>query len=96
MAGVATESNVEFLLVSSGNKISYSWILDSGYILYMCANRDWFYTYEKKNEAEVFMGNDDACKVIGIGMVKVKMYGDIVLTFGNMRHVPTLKKTSFL
>ena len=57
----------------------------------MCENRDWFDTYEKKNEAEVFMGNDDACKVIGIGMVKVKMYDNIICTFNNVRHLPTLK-----
>ena len=38
------------------------------------------------------MGNDTACKVVGIDMVKVKMYGRIILTFSNMRHVPTLKK----
>jgi len=38
------------------------------------------------------MGNDDACKVAGIGMVKVKMYDGINCTFSNMRHVPSLKK----
>jgi len=38
------------------------------------------------------MGNDDACKVVGIGMVKVKMYDGSIRTFGNVRHVPSPKK----
>ena len=58
----------------------------------MCANRDWFNTYEKKNEGEVLMGNDAACKIVGIGTLKVKMYNDIIRTFSNVRHVLSLKK----
>ena len=58
----------------------------------MCANRDWFDTYEKKDGGEVLMGNNVACKVIGFGTVKVKMYDDIIRTFGNVRHVSALKK----
>ena len=48
----------------------------------MCANRDWFDIYEKKNGGEVLMGNNAACKVVGISMVKLKMY-DIIRTFSN-------------
>ena len=56
----------------------------------MCENRNWFDTYEKKNEAEVLMGNDDTCKVIDT--MKIKMYNNIIRTFSNMQHVPSLKK----
>ena len=38
------------------------------------------------------MGNNAACKVIGFGKVKIKMYDDIIRSFGNVRHVPSLKK----
>ena len=38
------------------------------------------------------MGNNDACKVIVFGVVKVNMYDDIIRTFGNVQHVPALKK----
>jgi len=38
------------------------------------------------------MRNDDACKVVGIGTVNVKMYEGIILTFGNVQHVLSLKK----
>ena len=38
------------------------------------------------------MRNDAACKVVGISTMKVKMYDDIIRIFGNVRHVPSLKK----
>jgi len=53
---------------------------------------DWFDTYEKMDGGEVLMGNNVACKVVGFGTVKVKMYNDIIRTFGNVRHVPARKK----
>ena len=37
------------------------------------------------------MGNNVACKVIGFGMVKVKIYDAIICTFGNVQHVTALK-----
>ena len=49
----------------------------------MSTNKDQFNTYEKKNGDEVFTGNNAACKVVGIGREKVKMYDDIIRTFGN-------------
>jgi len=72
-AGVAMENKAELFSISSGKLISNSWILDSGCTFNMCANRDWFDTYEKKDGGEVLMGNNVACKVIGFGVVKVKM-----------------------
>lgn len=50
----------------------------------MCANRDWFDTYLRKDRGGVFMENVVVCKVIGINMVRVKMYDRIRLTFGSM------------
>ena len=91
-AGVATENKPELLLVSSGKLISDLWVLDSGCSFHMCANRDWFDTYERKDGGQVLMGNNAACKVIGVGTVKVKMHDGIIRTFGNVRHVPDLKK----
>ena len=35
-------------------------------------------------EVEVLMGNDAACKLVGIGTMKVKMYDGIIHTFGNV------------
>jgi len=57
MTRVATENNTKLLSVSSCNKISDSWILDPGCTFHVCANKDWFDTYEKKNGGEVLKYN---------------------------------------
>ena len=38
------------------------------------------------------MRNDVVCKIVRTGTVKVKMYDDIIYTFSNVWHVPSLKK----
>ncbi|KAK3008654.1 hypothetical protein RJ639_014857 [Escallonia herrerae] len=38
------------------------------------------------------MGNDDVCKVMGIGTIKIKMFDGIVRTLADVRCIPNLKK----
>jgi Mg2+/Co2+ transporter CorC len=38
------------------------------------------------------MGNDMACKIVGIGTIKIKMHDGIVRTLTEVRHVSELKK----
>ena len=52
IAEFATENKAELFSISSGKPISDSWILDFNCTFHMCANRDWFGTYEKKDGGE--------------------------------------------
>ncbi|KAK3037671.1 hypothetical protein RJ639_030615 [Escallonia herrerae] len=38
------------------------------------------------------MGNDAVCKVMGICIIKIKMFDGIVRTLGDVRYIPDLKK----
>ena len=38
------------------------------------------------------MDNDVTCKVVDIGIVKIKMWDGVTLTLRDVRHVPALKK----
>lgn len=58
----------------------------------ICPNRDWFDTYEPCDGASVLMGNEAACKTIGMRMIKIRMVDGVVRTLGGVRHVPPLKK----
>nr|KYP38714.1 Retrovirus-related Pol polyprotein from transposon TNT 1-94 [Cajanus cajan] len=58
----------------------------------MCPIRSWFLTYEKKSGGDVFMGNDMACKTIGIRTIQIKMHDGVIRTLTEVRHVPDLKK----
>ena len=45
------------------------WILDSGCTFHMCPHRDWFTMFEQTSSGLVYMGNNNTCKVEGIGTV---------------------------
>ena len=47
-----------------------------------------FCTYKSYNRAIILMGNDVACKTIGIDTIKLKMFDWKVLTLTNMSHIP--------
>ena len=49
-------------------------------------------TYQPINDGNVLIGNNMPCKIIGIGLIKIRMHDDIVRTLSNVLHVPDLKK----
>ena len=67
---------------------SDEWILDSGCSYHMSPNRNWFSTYQLIDCGKILMGNDVACKVIGIDIIQIKMHGAIIRTLIDVRHVP--------
>ena len=79
-------------VIENGIRPKDEWILDSGCSYHMYPNRDWFTTYREINGGSVLIGNNVACKTVGIGIVKAKMYDGIVRTLAKVRHVPDLKK----
>ena len=68
-----------------------AWVLDSACSYHMTLRRDWFTTY-RSISGEVLMGNNMTCKVLGIGIVRIKMYDCIVRILSNVCHVPNLRK----
>ena len=88
-----SDSNGDMLSVSSNaNWLIDSWILDLACSSHMTPYRDWFNTYKSVNCGYVLMGNDAACKVVGIGTINIKMFVNVVRTLGEVRHVPEVKR----
>ena len=58
----------------------------------MTPNRDWLHTYEPISEDSMFMGNDHALEITGIGTIKLKMYDGSICTISRVQHVKGLKK----
>ncbi|PKI76612.1 hypothetical protein CRG98_002921 [Punica granatum] len=40
----------------------------------------------------VFMGNNAACKTVGIGTIQIRMHDGVIKTLSNVKHMPDLKK----
>jgi hypothetical protein len=96
VAGVIKEnskgSDLVFTISTSNDRSNDKWVLDTACKFHMSHKRDWFTTYDSVNGGSVLMGNNVACKIIGIGTIKIRMHDGIVRTLTNVRHIPDLKK----
>ncbi|KAK2976143.1 hypothetical protein RJ640_012353 [Escallonia rubra] len=72
------------------------WILDTGCSYHMCPNMDWFATYRSFDGGKVLMGNDVACKVVGICSIQIRMHdgGVIRIMKGALVVMKGLKQNS--
>ncbi|KAH9789507.1 Integrase catalytic domain-containing protein [Citrus sinensis] len=83
----------EATIISEGRKrLSDVCLIDSGAIWHMTSRREWFHTYEPISGGSVYMGNDHALEIAGIGTIKIKMFDGTIHTIGEVRHVNGLKK----
>lgn len=64
------------------------WLMDSRATWHMTPQREWFHL----SGGSVFMGDDHALEIAGIGTIKLKMYDGIVRSIQEVRHVKGLKK----
>ncbi|KAE8673094.1 hypothetical protein F3Y22_tig00111812pilonHSYRG00176 [Hibiscus syriacus] len=80
------------LVASSTTFHSDEWILDSGYTYHMSPNREWFSDLVELNAGVVYMGNDNACKTVGIGSIRLKNQDGSTRVLTDVRYVPSLKK----
>ena len=58
----------------------------------MTSRREWFHTYEPISGGSVYMRDDHALEIAGTGTIKIKIFGGIIRTIGEVRHVNGLKK----
>lgn len=59
---------------------------------YLCPNKDWFTIYEGVLRAAMIMRNDTSCKIVGVGIVRIRMFDGTIRTLTDVRHVPKLKQ----
>ena len=79
-------------LVVSSLETEDSWVIDSGFSYHMCPRIEYFEILKMVQGGIVRLGDNKACKVHGIGIVKFKMFDDHELLIHNMRYVPELKQ----
>lgn len=56
----------------------------------MTPNKSWFIAYKKLEGGNIYMGNDQACKIIGIRDVSLKLISGIERILTDVRHIHTL------
>ena len=58
----------------------------------MCPRIEYFETLKMVHGGVVRLGDNKACKVHGIGMVRLKMFDDRERLIHNVRYIPELKR----
>ncbi|KAK8934286.1 hypothetical protein KSP39_PZI015019 [Platanthera zijinensis] len=81
-------STVDQCLISDES----SWILDSGATYHICPFREWFSSYKTLDGGVVTVGNNQACRTVGVGSIFIKMHDDTVREVTEVRHVPEIRK----
>ena len=80
------------VLIVTNDQNRGKWVLDSGCSFHMCPNKNLFIIYEVYNGGLVVMGNDAMCKVVGRGIIRLRMFDGMTRELVDVRHVPDLKR----
>ncbi|KAH9670574.1 hypothetical protein KPL70_017033 [Citrus sinensis] len=92
----ASSQQAEALSVTRGRSIergsSGSHNHDSGTTWHVTSRREWFHTYAPISGGSIYMGNDHALGIAGIGTIKIKIFDGTIRTIGEVRQVNGLKK----
>ncbi len=89
-ANCVSEEADDCLIYAFESKME-SWVLDSGASFHATSHMDLFENYISRNFSKVYLGDDQACDIIGKGDVKIQLNGSI-WKLDNVRHVPDLRK----
>lgn len=71
---------------------SNEWIMDSTSTCHICPSRELFYHLEEFEGGSIYMGNDQTCKILGIGKIKLKLHDGTVRLLTGVQYIPDFKK----
>ncbi|KAH9761191.1 hypothetical protein KPL70_000407 [Citrus sinensis] len=71
---------------------SSEWILDTGATYHLCPIKEWFTDFRNLKSGAVMMGNNQHCRTMGIGTIRLKMFDGMVRELKEVRFVPEIKK----
>ena len=58
----------------------------------MCPNKGWFSSFKELDGGIVFMGNDNACKTMGISTIQLNNHDGSIQVLTGVPYVPSFKK----
>ncbi|KAH9782721.1 Integrase catalytic domain-containing protein [Citrus sinensis] len=71
---------------------SREWILDTGATYHLCPTKEWFMDFLNLESGAVVMGNDQRCRTMGIGIIRLKMFDKMIRELKEVKFLPALKK----
>jgi hypothetical protein len=85
-----TNSGMTHHVLSIYSNLQYQeeWKLDSGASHHMFSHRNWLISYQSVDEGVVFMGNGIPCKIVGVDIIRIRMFNGIVRELTDVRYLP--------
>ena len=80
----------EILNVMEGDDRS-SWIVDLGCSFHVCPVKEW-YQELAEGEGSVLLGNNEVCKIRGVGSVSLKLDDGSIKVLTGVRYIPEVKR----
>ena len=68
-----------------------NWLIDSGCSFHVCLRRELFSNFKELDHHIVRLGNGYACRVHGIGTIKLKLSNGVVKELVDVRYIPNFK-----
>ena len=92
--GNISDTSIYSLSISPTDSYSEEseWMLDNGATYHVCPRRKWFSSFEKLDSGVVYMADNRACQILGIGRIHIKMFDGIIRELNDVIYVPSLRK----
>lgn len=68
------------------------WILDFGCSFHMCPHKEWFMELDLQDQGSVILGNNEACRIKGVGKLKLRLHDKSIKILTGLRYIPNLKR----
>ena len=73
---------------------SSEWILDTGATYHLCPIKEWFMDFRNLESGAVVIGNNQPCRTMGIGIIRLKMFDGMVRELKEVRFFSSFKEKS--
>ena len=79
------------MILALDNTSDY-WVVDSGDSLHATPHRKFFHDYVQGDFRHVLLGDDEPCKIVGKGKVRIKLNNGSEWLLKDVRHIPSMKR----
>ena len=88
-----TKNDLIDALLTVNDALTQTWIVDSGASFHVTPIKECFSTFTTGSHGHVYLGNNHACSIEGIGTVHFSTNGTNELVLHNVRYAPGIKKS---
>lgn len=85
--------NSSGVLISTNSKYEGNRVINSCCSFHMCSDKSLFVNYQTYDSGIVMMENNACCRVIGKGLIRLKMSNGMIRELHDVKHVLKLKRS---